>query len=158
MYYQNYEDYMKNILSYNVENKDTYTYKINSYEDRYDNIKTYQDTKELEEYYPQIYKIINPVVLEICNKYTKPISKDVFENIVEEIYKKIELNVEIRKVSETEIRQRRPNNSLLRDLIRILILNQILERNITSKPFIRDTFQKDSRTSQNINYDNYFKF
>lgn len=162
MYYQNYEDYMRSVLGYPIENRNTY--QMNYFGDTQ---MPYQDTKELENCYPEIYRIINPIVCEVCDRYSRPITKDILENMVEEVYQRIEINNEIAikinidnninekqkenrlnntKVSnvknlandmrneELEKRQRRPSNPLLRDLIRILILERLLGGNFTGRP------------------------
>lgn len=160
MYYQNYEDYMRSVLGYPIES----TYDNYIIQNREYNVN-YQNNSELESMYPEIYKKINPVVCEVCERSNNPITKEVIDNMVEEVYQKIDINNEIylkinidnnisqkevqqnrntntkvnqvtnitnnneqmtRQVNEIENRQRRPNNPLLRDLIRILILNRIL--------------------------------
>lgn len=167
MYYQNYEDYMRRVLGYPMEHEDTYH--MNYFEDTQNRIMPYQDTKELESCYPEIYRMINPIVCEVCDRYNRPITRDVLENMVEEVYQRVEMNNEIaininienrsnekevenranntklntvknlnteqsRKSSEVENRQRRPNNPLLRDLIRILILDRLLGNNFPGRP------------------------
>lgn len=166
MYYQNYEDYMRSVLGYPVETTyDNYIIQSRDY-----NV-SYQNNSELENMYPEIYKKINPMVCEVCERSKTPITKEVLENMVEEVYQRIEINNEIwlkinvdenitqkeiqnrttntnanskansvRNVSElegarqVENRQRRPNNPLLRDLIRILILNKILGGFFPNRP------------------------
>lgn len=167
MYYQNYEDYMRSVLGYPIEREDTY--RMNYFEDTQNCIMPYQDTKELESCYPEIYRMINPIVCEVCDRHNRPITRDVLENMIDEVYNKIEINNEIaikinidnrsnekevenrtnntklntiknlnneqsRKKLEVENRQRRPNNPLLRDLIRILILNRLLGGNFEGRP------------------------
>ena len=168
MYYQNYEDYMRSVLGYPiVESQDTY--QTQNY------ILPNQNTKELEECYPEIYKLLNPIVCEVCNKCTVPVTREILENMVEEVYQKVENNNEIlvniqienrnqeqevenrtnnsvrmnsnrnsanqivsnqtmQRSTQIENRQKRPNNPLLRDLIRILILNQLLGGNFPNRP------------------------
>lgn len=151
MYYQNYEDYMWSVLGYPTRHE--------VYEQNYSNCN-YQNTSQLEELYPEIYRIINPIVCEVCNRCNKPVDRNVLESMVNEVSQRVELNNEIsikinidnrttqkevvdnrtvktntsknvmseqsRKVQETQDRQRRPQNPLLNDIIRILILNQLL--------------------------------
>jgi len=195
MYYQNYEDYMRSVLGYPIENQDTY--RMNCFEDTQNYVMPYQNTKELEDCYPEIYKMINPIVCEVCDKYGTSITRDMIENMVEEVYQKIEINNEIlikinidnrsnekivenrvndikqnnikninneqtRKSPEVENRQRRPNNPLLRDLIRILILNRLLGgffpgRPPRPRPPVRPPFPGGPRP-QPRDYDNYLRF
>lgn len=170
MYYQNYEDYMRSVLGYPIES--TYdNYIIQNREYSVD----YQNNSELESMYPEIYKKINPVVCEVCERNKTPITKEIIENMVEEVYQRanvnnneVWLNINIeninnnnqkeiqnrttntnvktnivrntpeveatRQITQTENRQRRPNNPLLRDLIRILILNRILGGGFPNRP------------------------
>lgn len=173
MYYQNYEDYIRNILGYPVQSDinqiSNSTY--NNYE-YITNRPTYD--KNILDLYPEIYKIINPMVCKICEANTKPITNELLEQMTDEIYLNIENdnseisnsngdvvnirvnvpkeqnnnsnrrrqsdinrnNSEISSVDnkktdkennkENENRQIRRRNPMLRDLIRILILNQLL--------------------------------
>ena len=155
MYYQNYEDYMRSVLGYPMTNElyanQTFTNCASC---------SNQNSRELEELYPQIYRILNPIVCDVCNKCTKPVNRDILESMVNEVANRVELNNEVsikinidnrttdkevidnrtsrinsskstvdeqsRKVQEPQNRQRRPQNPLLNDLIRILLLNQLL--------------------------------
>ena len=169
MYYQNYEDYIRNILGYpvqsNINQISNSTY--NNYE-YITNRPTYD--KNILDLYPEIYKIINPMVCKICEANTKPITNELLEQMTDEIYLNIEndnseisnsngdvvnirvnvpkeqnINPNRRRQSdinrnnseissrddkkndkENENRQIRRGNPMLRDLIRILILNQLL--------------------------------
>lgn len=165
MYYQNYEDYMRSVLGYPiVESQDTY--QRNIIEETQNYILPNQNAKELEECYPEIYKLLNPIVCEVCNKCTVPVTREILENMVEEVYEKVENNNEIlvniqienrnqeqevenrtnnsvrmnsnrnsaNQIVSNQTMQRRPNNPLLRDLIRILILNQLLGGNFPNRP------------------------
>ena len=94
MYYQNYEDYIRSVLGYPIEeNRDTYT--MNYFEDTRNCMMSCQNTKELEDCYPEIYKIINPIVCEVCDRCSGPVTRDTLENMVEEVYQRIEINNEI---------------------------------------------------------------
>lgn len=202
MYYQNYEDYMRSVLGYPVaENQDTY--QRNTIEETQNYILPNQNTKELEECYPEIYKLLNPIVCEVCNKCTIPATREIVENMVEEVYQKVENNHEIlvniqienrnqeqevenrtnnnvrinsnrnnvnqafsnqtiQRNAQVENRQRRPNNPLLRDLIRILILNQLLGGNFPNRPprprppYPRPPFPGEPRPPYR-DYENYLK-
>lgn len=158
MYYQNYEDYMRSVLGYPMENRNTYGMEM--YAGQFNDTTMYRDTKELESCYPEIYKIINQIVCEVCDRHSNATTRDEVENMVEEVYQRVIVNNEIaikinienrstdkeenrennvktnfnrnannepvKQTREVENRQRRPNNPLLRDLIRILILNRLL--------------------------------
>ena len=171
MYYQNYEDYIRSILGYpvmtangqygnNISN--TYSYEYVSNRPTYN-----QDILNL---YPEIYKILNPMICKICEANTKPITEELLNQMTDEIYLNIEsdgninnrnTNTNLRntdnssktsnnrtteKNKETnreentesmknETRQARtPRNPVLRDLIKILILNQLLFGNSWQRP------------------------
>ena len=146
MYYQDYEDYMRKVLGYPIESQNTY--RMDCYEDTQNTMMLYQNTKELEDCYPEVYKVINPIVCNICDKCNNPITRDIVEDMVEEVYKRVENNNEIaikinidnrineplKRIQEIENRQRRPNNPFLRDLIKILILNRLLGSNLPLRP------------------------
>lgn len=173
MYYQNYEDYMRSILGYPIQlsNTNMSTYN-NSANINYEYVtQTPRYSSEILDLYPEIYKILNPMVCKICESNTKPITRELIEQMTDEIYLNLEsdpssfenddiVNVrvnlppeknknttksavnDVKKGRENraedstenstenrENRQRRRNN-ILRDLIRILILNQLLGGNI----------------------------
>ena len=190
MYYQNYEDYIRSILGYPVQNNMGCSVAYNS-----DQTNTYSNanienltstprySNEILDLYPEIYKIINPMVCKICEANTKPITSELIEQMTDEIYLNLEsdtniddeiINIRVNlpnseaeanrnrqvqknvqntsgntskrirdnrqdnstknRVEETakatsqprEDRQIRRRNNTLRDLIKILILNQLL--------------------------------
>jgi len=149
MYSESYEEYIRNILGYpanrNIyDNNDNMQFLDNQ---NYNN-NMFDDTDELEQYYPDIYNNIYPKIRESCLKNTNPINATLLDNMVEEIYNSLEVNQENRtnasitnnsrnsntSVSKTENRsslvenRQRPNNNFLRDLIRILLLRELTRR------------------------------
>lgn len=188
MYYQNYEDYMRSILGYPIQNNINYNDTYNNTDIRYEyltNVPRYSN--EILDLYPEIYKIINPMVCKICEANSKPITRELVEQMTDEIYLNIEsdttiedevINVRVNlpqaklesnenrqsqknsqntnnstsrrirdnrqenrnnnrveePVSDKSLSQNRENrqirrrNNTLRDLIKILILNQLLGR------------------------------
>lgn len=154
MYYENYEDYMRSILGYKIENKNIYQSDYSNEIERSNNAFC-KNSNELNDYYPKIYKIINPIVRNLCNRNDLNINKENIEKIVEEVYKTIEYNNEINinikienNTKEREIGNRNNYNNynnynkqnviknssyndsiILKDLIRILILNEIIRKN-----------------------------
>ena len=129
MYYQSYEDYMRDVLGY------TPTYNYNMQQSRRDT------NTELERLYPEIYRTVYPMVRKVCTQYNGEITEDFVERLTNEVYTNLEVEQDVRsenskttsKIStskpevrkEEETRQRRPNNTL-RDLIRILIIRELL--------------------------------
>lgn len=178
MYYNNYEDYMRSVLGYNMNPYDANSYMQNrnqgmsTYQNEFSNVQV-QDN--IEDLYPDIYKIVYPMVCKVCQNNTRPITNELVEQMTMEIYNNIEaddinivnINVETRNLNTQEgsqnqkrsenresssskekaenrqmqeNRQRRPNNPLLRDLIRILILNRLFGGFRPGRPPFRPPF------------------
>lgn len=93
MYYQNYEDYMRSVLGYPIETPNTYesyNYPITPYENNQIYAVSNNEHNELEDLYPDIYKLINPMVCKICDSNTKPLSRELVDQMTDEIYLNIE--------------------------------------------------------------------
>ncbi len=190
MYYQNYEQYISNILGYQNSNNMEYAPRTNFPNYEYvRNKPTY--SKDIIDLYPEIYKILSPMVYKICESNTKPITKELVDKMTDEIYLNIEcdnintdldsINIRV-NVQKEDIKQKTDNmmktntvdnriagrreinsqnrknfsnekqineskidenrnkqeikpktrlrNTILRDLIKILILNQLLYNNM----------------------------
>ena len=136
MSYQNYEEYMRSVLGYSpyVENDYTYT---DEQEDIYaysnDMMQMQQQTQDVTPFYPEIYKIIYPMVCKVCNSNSgRELTKDLLEQMCDEIYRNVEpeqeSEVSVRNPNAKEpvqpIKETRQTNFLLRDLIRILLLRE----------------------------------
>lgn len=141
MYYNSYEEYMRDVLGYtkNRENNNTY------YEN--DDFFSNRNNSELENMYPDIYRIVYPMVCKITSNARMPLTDKELERMVDEIYENIERDEnEVRKGAEVKIEVRnnnksksqelnkdveskrnRQNNYILRDLIKILILRELLK-------------------------------
>lgn len=164
MYFNDYDDYMRNVLGYNRNE-----YNNPCYGDTYNCYKRTDDRVmcEMEEMYPEIYKRINPIVCRMCQNVSMPISPETLEQMTDQIYTSINaddinvynINIETRDTNQAkqvnnrqidskdikqetrdsktyqESRSPRPNNPLLRDLIRILLLNQLIRRPNQRPPF-----------------------
>ena len=155
MYYQNYEEYMQDVLGYPNRNIPTY----NGYGE-YNS--TQNRNREIETLYPDIYKIVYPMVCKVCDRNTKPLTREVLETMVEEIYMNIEteeipdeganVKIEVRNSSGSrsssssntrnreESRQNCKGNCLLKDLIRVLLLREFLARPMTRPPMPRPPY------------------
>lgn len=148
MYYQNYEDYMRSVLGYPMEGQDTY--QMNYFEDTRNCIMPYQNTKELEDCYPEIYRMINPIVCEVCDKCNGPVTKDTVENMVEEVCKRIEINNEIsikinidnrnsEKETENRVNTIRANSNKSINNEQVRKTSEVENRQIKqNNPFLRD--------------------
>ena len=151
MYNETYEEYIRSILGYPTNNSQ------NNY-NTYENVNTsYQGlaNNELEESYPEIYKIVYPMIKNKCNNFMGSINKEEIENMTDEIYYALDNNesvkvnmknetkaenmANIRKETEKkyetrtsekvgEKREARQINRNLRDLIKILLIRELLNR------------------------------
>lgn len=165
MYYQNYEDYMRQVLGYSIDNPniyETYDYRngLDYMEGTYycnNNapVINYEES-ELKSCYPEIYKVIYPIICQKCDGNAKPFTTELVEQMTDEIYDMVEpttvvnVKVEMQKTETNRnnnsssnsdrsktaknkeenravnMQEDRRHNSTLRDLIKILILNRIL--------------------------------
>ena len=164
MYDNNYEEYIRSILGYpNTTNFNQNQMYPNGYPvDMQTNTRN-----DLEEFYPEIYKIIYPMVQKACDGNMRANSKEEIERMTDEIYSAIEdsnqINVNIHlgntistsntnrsqnnnelskekipkknsEKQEVENRnvdaenKRSPRNNNLRDLIKILLIRELLGR------------------------------
>ena len=148
MYNSNYEEYMRNVLGYNPIPQNTYQMSDSMYESF--NLRNYEDAT-LEALYPDIYRIVYPMIQKACMKIGNVINKDIIEKITDEIFRAMEegekredtTNKRISEVKSTNIQQTRKieeprqRNYMLRDLIKILILRELLGRQGNGRPPMR---------------------
>ena len=156
MYNETYDEYIRSILGYPPMNSYNNSYQDYNYQN---NFETRTDM-ELEKCYPEIYKIVYPMVTKRCSNVRSNLTNDDIENMTDEIYyaleerNDIQLNINLTndvrtteinnskttvadkkpevKVSETtlssEKREKRQFNRGLRDLIKILLIRELLNR------------------------------
>lgn len=164
MYNNEYEDYMRSILGYPIQNEmNTYNnaYGNNSSTFPYRSGNTYTNENDYENLYPEIYKILRPMVRKVCdNTRYGNISNDSLEIMTNEIYNNIEsdidvINVNVRtkeaetsgnftrkdmKVTQSQTKNEESrkccSNPILKDLIKIMIIKQLIE-NSGNRPPIR---------------------
>ena len=150
---ETYEEYIRSVLGYPNYNNNIIE---NDYQNYPNNYRNEQEIEELENCYPEIYKIIYPRVSEACSMNTKPISQDLIDELTKEIYTAIEndnsINININlgnsvqnsqtpenrnsqnnnrrdvKIQENRGEDRQFRNRVLLDLIRILLIRELLER------------------------------
>ena len=140
MYYQNYEDYIRNILGYPI--KQNLNINREFYSDTYNysnNIPKY--SSEILNLYPEIYKIINPMVCKICEANSKPITEELLEQMTDEIYLNIEGDMNISD-DIINVRVNIPKNS---------------EKNISSQNIIKETKNTYNRNMAQNNNSNILK-
>ena len=165
-----YEDYMQNYLDYtgfqNYAN--TYDYNIDFPQyfsgvnqagyGNYNRNTVYN--VDFEELYPEIYKVIYPMVKKIGNKFRGPITRETFEDMVEEVTNNIEgneiielninLNNEVKTTNNrtasqtnttTNSKEEENRNSrqrgLVGDIVRILLIRELLRRRPCFGPYCR---------------------
>ena len=82
MSYQGYEDYMRSVLGYSPYVPNNYTY-TDEQEDIYsysNDMMHFQPAQDLSPFYPEIYKIIYPMVCRLCNvNLNREITKELIE-------------------------------------------------------------------------------
>ena len=164
MYDNNYEEYIRSILGY------PYTTNFNAntmYSARYPETNETNMRNDLEDCYPEIYKIIYPMVQKSCDGNMGANSREEIEQMTDEIYSAIEdnnqINVNINlgntisttnmnrmqnrnEISKEEVQKKNsekqevenrnietesrisPRNNNLRDLIKILLIRELLRR------------------------------
>ena len=99
---------------------------------------------EIEDMYPEIYKIIYPMVKKESLRAKRSISKEDIENMVNEIYSNLESdnnsilnsNAEVRGEKIDENRSSRRNNNIM-DIIKILLLRELIGRPGCNRPNCR---------------------
>jgi len=131
-----YESYMREVLGYTPSYMQD-VYATNDYYVMHTN-NDYMNNCNLEDLYPDTYKRIHPLVCRECNNNTMPITNEILEQMVDYVYNEIEIDFKVEtntkvvtktsNTRETEDRQTRQRNNLLRDLIRILLLNELINQ------------------------------
>ena len=150
MYDGTYDEYIRSILGYNQNELYDYGYNDNYSNYRMqDNIAIVQNS-QLEQSYPEIYKVVYPMVSKRCENVRAELSNEELEKMTDEIYFALEsknetqLNINLKNdvrtsssvnarkadVSATESpkRETRQFNSGLRDLVKILLIRELLNR------------------------------
>lgn len=168
-----YNDYMQNLLGSNFPNyQNTYD---NSFIDIgysynpignyfYNNQPQMNRSVDLESLYPEIYKIIYPMVQKACLQITGQIDASLLDNLTNDIYNNLEgenvvnlnINIENTKNESTDsnnfsntrnssskqekrqinnpIQETRQINNPIRDLIKILLIRELLRRQRQNRP------------------------
>ena len=142
MYNNVYQEYINNMIGGTIP-RNPVEFPNNTYISRnpYSNYSA-NNSNELENLYPDLYKLLYPMIQSACMRNTRPISEEVLEEMVRDIYsnfssdeisssnQNLANNAKIGKTSQEEADKRniRPNNPLLRDLIRILLIRELIGR------------------------------
>ena len=136
-----YEEYMRSVLGYSQIPDNIYT---NTYDNYYYDIDYTDNNELLESMYPEIYKIVYPMICKSCRQNeNREITSALIDRMTEEIYLNMEpeekqnsviqqrtilKNGDVRnpnaKEPETRGESRQNENNMLRNLIKILILRE----------------------------------
>ena len=165
-----YEDYMQNILGYrmnpvqntyeqyNMQGEACYQYDNFMPMTQFGNQMSSNMNVDLEACYPEIYRIIYPMIRKCCMQNTEPITEQTIDRMVADIYSNIEaenvinLNINLgntvgtatsenregstkKETGESRATESRQRNFLLNDLIRILLIRELLGRPGGIRPF-----------------------
>ena len=162
MYDNVYQEYINNMLGGTLRNQSLYENMPNN---TYNNFQNQNNTTnmELEKLYPELYRLLYPMIQAACMRNTKPLTEETIDEMVRDIYSNfsaddatilnINLTNEVRSNEKTneiqknssskvasksaletrdsdkkETRNIRPNNFVLNDLIRILLIRELLGR------------------------------
>lgn len=136
MFNQDYDEYLRSILGYTPE--DLYQGDFQQYQRQFDygyqNNTNENSRRELENCYPDVYNTVYPIVQNTCRKNTRAITKDLIEDMTNDIYNQVIQKDEVRLQSQTNQKKSENNketrylNKNLSDLIKILLIRELLKR------------------------------
>ena len=97
MYDKQYEEYIRSVLGYpsTRDINQNYIRQNQMYQTEYPNPSQTRMKSDLEECYPEIYKIIYPMVQKACDRNINANSREEIEQMTDEIYEAIEDNNQI---------------------------------------------------------------
>ena len=139
MNYQNYDEYMRSVLGYPNMGR-SMNPNMSQPMFQFSNMEIYSD--DLERMYPEVYRVVYPMVCFACDNVRTPVTEGMVDMMTDDIYDRVEAdgrinvnmyfedrNIQSDIEDRQEDRQRMPRrNRFLRDLIRILLLRELLRR------------------------------
>lgn len=149
MYNESYEEYIRSILGYPNYGNSRFE---NNYQYMPTNFTSSEQDRKLETCYPEIYKIVYPMIKKACASNSKSVTPDLVDELTNEIYASIETDNQINltinltnevsstgnrntsssvkseSVKENRGEDRQFRNRSLQDLIRILLIRELLGR------------------------------
>lgn len=155
------DDYIRSILGYPNNGN---MYMDNNQMDYSTMDQQTQQEQELENCYPDIYRKVYPLINNRCSRISEPITSEMIDNIADEIYSAVEvtnevnLNINLQNttgvtnsrpenrttaqkeiskkedVREVRSENRQIRNRTLQDLIKILIIRELLNRRRRPRP------------------------
>lgn len=149
--YQNtYEPLSRNTYYNQIEDYNQFNY---SYPYNYVKNSTSRNLSEdIENLYPDIYRLIYPMIKKACRQNMPHVTEDTLDEITNDIYNNIEaeniinLNIDITngknenktisniKKNNTKEQENRHINNSLRDLIKILLIRELIGKNNYDRP------------------------
>lgn len=161
-----YQEYINNIFGRNIKFN---RMEISNFENNMNNNNFFQNTETL---YPDIYKLLYPMIQYACMKNSNPLSENTINAIVDEIYlnfvadpnngevlddnidyrsgknidatvtakTKSSISVNSKRFEAVEKRQQKEENYILRDLIKILVVRELLGMPVRNEPQFRPAF------------------
>ncbi|MBE5806011.1 MAG: hypothetical protein E7313_04790 [Clostridiales bacterium] len=108
MIYNSYDEYMKEVLGHSELSNNIYNtrgmYPIDyNKQFKYENMCNNNAFCVNEQMYPEIYKIIKPLVYDVCQKNNKPITEETIKEMVEHVYSNVIKNVVVQNVLNLNI-------------------------------------------------------
>lgn len=155
MHNESYEEYIRSILGYPNYNSNNSSCCENDYNPNMVSQRSNENNRQLEACYPEIYKVVYPMVNKACSSNTKPVTSELIDELTDEIYAAVENDTEInininltneiqssgnrntssrvktetaKKISQNRGEDRQFRNRGLQDLIRILLIRELLGR------------------------------
>lgn len=128
-----YSEYIRSVLGYPNQKQ---------YNPNYLNNSIYNFDDELDKYYPEIYKIVYPMVTKACDSNRGEVTKEFIEDLTDEIYYAIENNneINIQINSDNEIQNNNVQNT-----------SQSRPENRNKKDIKELKEMKNDRSSRNMN-------
>lgn len=80
----------------------------NPYQMAYETRKEYYNVEQM---YPEVYRIINPMVCTMCQNNNQPITEELIEQMTDEIYRNVEKRVEFESIVNLKIETREADRS-----------------------------------------------
>lgn len=142
-----YDDYMRSVFGYEPINyRNTYEQDYNDYME-YANYSIPQQTNRnnetLEECYPDIYKLVYPMVQKACTQNTRNLSNELIDDMTDEIYFAIEDDNLNRSLEQSNLVDTANNTSAKRQIDNKLVQNQQENRDINNRQRIRNQSLRD---------------
>lgn len=135
MYNETYDEYIRSILGYSPMGWDHNNYQ--EYRNQAINYD-FKINKEVEKYYPEIYKIVYPMIVKRCSNINNVVTKEDIENMTDEIYSALEERNDNKVISNNtevqikEVVQEKRNikqiDKNLYELIKILMIRELSNR------------------------------